>query len=231
MQVFLADTLQEMDVHARIREARRRLNLTEKQFADHVGVSRGSVQQWEKGVTAPNRTRQIVVAEFLGITVAELMGAPLSKLPEVDIDNIVIPQYEIGGGMGHGRLLLEAEPPGRIKSWTVDNDWLRRNVSNHTGAKNLCIVTGFGPSMRPMYNPGDPLLVDAGVKKCEEDAVFFFRWREHGFIKMLQRIPSADGLIIRAKSKNPDYESFDMKIDGDFQVLAKVLTVWKSEQF
>ena len=231
MQVFLADTLSGMDVHTRIADARKRLKLTEEEFANHVGVSRGAVQQWEKGSTAPSRKRQQVVAAFLNITVAELMGAPLAKLPEVDIDNVVIPQYEAGGSMGFGRLLLENEPPGHIKQWTVDNDWLRRNVPNHTGAQNLCIVTGFGPSMRPMFNPGDPLLVDTGVKTCEEDAVFFFRWRSHGFIKMLQRIPTADGLVIRAKSKNPDYDAFDIKVDSDFQVLAKVLTVWKSEQF
>ena len=165
---------------------------------------------------------------------AVLKVAPPSEAPQMDGDaggDIVIPQYEAGGSMGFGRLLLENEPPGHIKQWTVDNDWLRRNVPNHTGAQNLCIVTGFGPSMRPMFNPGDPLLVDTGVKTCEEDAVFFFRWRSHGFIKMLQRIPTADGLVIRAKSKNPDYDAFDIKVDSDFQVLAKVLTVWKSEQF
>lgn len=166
---------------------------------------------------------------------AELTVAPPSETQQRDGsagDDIVIPQYDVGGGMGSGRLLLEAEPPGRIKAWTVERDWLQRNVRSHTGAQNLCIVTGFGPSMRPMFNPGDPLLMDAGIKICEEDAVFFFRWRTQGFIKMLQRIPDESGLILRAKSKNPDYDSFDIRADDeDFQVLGKILTVWKSEQF
>jgi hypothetical protein len=34
---------------------------------------------------------------------------------------VVIVQYEVGGGMDtRGKLLLEAEPPGIIKSWKVD---------------------------------------------------------------------------------------------------------------
>lgn len=132
--------------------------------------------------------------------------------------------------MGDGRLLLE-DQPGVIQSWNVDSDWLRLNVRHCTSPRNLCIVTGFGPSMRPMYNPGDPLLVDRGVTVCDTDSVYFFRVGDHGFIKMLQRIPTKDGTILRARSKNPDYESFDITPEMDFQVLGRVLKVWKSEEF
>lgn len=63
-----------MNVHRRIKEGREKLGLTEEQFAKRVGVSRGSVQQWEKGTTAPKRSRQPIVASLLGLTVAELMS-------------------------------------------------------------------------------------------------------------------------------------------------------------
>lgn len=146
-------------------------------------------------------------------------------------DDVEIRQFDAGGGMGAGRLLLD-DQPGLIKSWHVDHDWLRLNVRNYTSIENLCIVTGFGPSMRPMFNPGDPLLVDRGVNTVEVDSVFFFRVGEQGFIKLLQRIPTASGLVLRAKSKNPDYDPFDIdQKTMDFEVLGKVLTVWKSEQF
>lgn len=146
-------------------------------------------------------------------------------------DDVEIRQFDAGGGMGAGRLLLD-DQPGVIKSWHVDHDWLRLNVRSYSAIENLCIVTGFGPSMRPMFNPGDPLLVDRGVKVVDTDAVFFFRVGDHGFIKALQRIPTANGLILRAKSKNPDYDPFDIdQKTMDFEVLGKVLTVWKSEQF
>lgn len=146
-------------------------------------------------------------------------------------DEVLIPQYDAGGSMGNG-LILDGMA-GVIKSWRVDQEWLRLNVRSHTGTANLCIVTGFGPSMRPMFNPGDPLLLDRGVNTFDrEDAVYFFRIGNHGYIKTVQRIPQlGGGMIYRAKSKNPDYDPFEIIEGMDFEVFGKVLTVWKSEQF
>lgn len=64
-----------MSINSLIRDGRKRLKLSEEQFGKLFGVSRGTVQHWEReGGTAPNRNRQALVAEKLGITVAELMS-------------------------------------------------------------------------------------------------------------------------------------------------------------
>ena len=143
----------------------------------------------------------------------------------------VIHQYANGGAMGKG-LVLEEQPPGIIRSWSVSREWIRLNVPLYTSLQNICIVTGFGPSMRPLYNPGDPLLMDRGVKKVDQEGVFFFRVGEMGYIKQLQRIPTEDGLVLRAKSLNPSYEPFNItrKMQDDFECFGKILTAWKSEQ-
>lgn len=135
--------------------------------------------------------------------------------------------------MGHG-FNLTGHPPGHIKSWRVTHEWLRLNVPSHTGVKNLAIVTGFGPSMKPMFNPGDPLLVDVGVKVIDHEGVYFFRVGDEGFIKLIQRVPEFDGPGVRLRviSKNPDYPPYDLSPKNPhFEVLGKVLTVWRSEQF
>lgn len=202
-----------MSIHQRIRDGRKRLGMTEQQFGDAVGVTRGAVQQWEKeGGTAPRRKNQQAVADILGISVAELMaqvgqaspvspaggfGTPVAT--QSDPDALVIRQYAAGGGMGRGFNLAD-NPPGHIKSWHVDHEWLRLNVPVHTGVRNLAIVTGFGPSMRPMFNPGDPLLVDTGVKVIDHEGVYFFRVGEEGFIKLIQRVPSAIEAVFFAQS-------------------------------
>ena len=148
--------------------------------------------------------------------------------------DLVITEYDAGGGMDtKGQLLLD-DQPGIIKSWRVTQEWLRLNVPNHTGLRNLCIVTGFGPSMRPMFNPGDPLLVDTGVKVVNHEGVYFFRVGEEGFIKLIQRVPEFDGpgFSLRIISKNPDYPPYDISPrNPHFEVLGKVLTVWRSEQY
>jgi len=64
-----------VSIHQIIREGRKRLGMSEQQFADAIGVSRGAVQQWERpGGTAPRRSNQQQVAKILGLSVAELLS-------------------------------------------------------------------------------------------------------------------------------------------------------------
>lgn len=163
------------------------------------------------------------------------LGQQIVALPDTDpaSDDITISQYDAGGGMGRSRIVL-ADQPGVIKSWHVNHEWLRLNVKHYTSVENLKIVTGFGPSMKPMFNPGDPLLVDVGVNHVDQEGVFFFRIDEDGYIKTLQRVPQpGGGRLLRARSKNrEDFDDFTIdEKTMDFHVLAKVLTVWKSEQY
>jgi phage repressor protein C with HTH and peptisase S24 domain len=140
---------------------------------------------------------------------------------------VTINEYgDVAGSMGNGILL--PDQPGQITQWTVTPEWINKNVPSNTGKENLCIVTGFGDSMLGMFNPGDPLLVDRGVKECKHDGVYFFRVGDEGFIKTLQRIPGQGILVI---SENPKYQSWTITKDMDFQVLAKVITVWKSTKY
>lgn len=145
--------------------------------------------------------------------------------PEYCAD-ICIPQFVgKGGAMGNG-LLLDGHA-GKIINWRVNEEWANKNIPQNTGKQNLCIVTGFGDSMRGMFNSGDPIIVDTGINEVKHDGVYFFRVGDEGFIKRLQRIPG-DG--IRVISKNKDYESWTIKPEMDFEVLGRVLKVWKSEE-
>lgn len=143
--------------------------------------------------------------------------------------DVIIREYETGGSMGRGLVL--ADQPGVIREWRVSGEWARANIHRVTSSKNLAIVTGFGPSMQPMFNPGDPLLVDRGIIRADVDGIYFFRVGDEGFVKQLQRIPTEKGLILRAKSCNPSYDSFDITSSMDFEVFARVVKVWKSEEF
>lgn len=212
-------------------------------LARHCGVKPPSVADWLSGKTKTLEGENLLrAAEFFKVTPGWLATGkgPKSAVPgsaameprpryAVEDEDTTIPQYAAGGSMGGG-LVLEEKQPGIIKSWRVDQEWLRLNVRHHTGIHNLCIVTGFGPSMRPKYNPGDPLLLDRGVTTVEIEGIFFFRVERQGYIKQLQRIPTESGLVIRAKSLNPDYDPFDITSKMDFEVFGKILTVWKSEQ-
>ena len=128
--------------------------------------------------------------------------------------------------MGAGLELRDQ--PGIIQSWNVNREWLQKNVRSFSAANNLCIVTGFGDSMRPMFNPGDPLIVDTGVKSVDFDAIYFFRVGSEGFIKRLQRVPG-QGLL--AISENRAYRDWVIDSTMSFEVFGRVLKVWRSEEF
>lgn len=220
-----------------IRRGRERLGMTEQQFADCCGVSRGSIQQWEKGLTAPKRGNQAAVAQVLGISVAELMGqgpqnpglrlidggANTPSQNDGSLTIIKIPQHNSGGMVNGTTSLVLRNQPGVICSMQVTREWLDKNAHNYTAAGNLTLVTGFGDSMRGMYEPGDPLLVDTGVRTVEYDGVYFFRVADEGFVKRLQRIPG-DGMLVI--SENKAYRDWMIKPEMDFEVLGRVLKAW-----
>lgn len=157
----------------------------------------------------------------------QIVAAAPSRRSEEDA--IHIEEFDTGGKMGHGLVLQDQ--PGVIRRWVVSPDWVTQNVHRITSAKNLAIVTGFGDSMRPLYNPGDPLLIDRGITRADVDGIYFFRVGEEGFVKRLQRIPTLDGTVIRAKSDNEKYDPFDIVKGMDFEIFGRVVKAWRGEDF
>lgn len=161
----------------------------------------------------------------------ETHGTQITSEPhtQANAGDITISQYETGGSMGRGVLL--PDQPGVIKEWKVSERWVQMNVQRITSARNLAIVTGFGPSMQPLFNPGDPLLLDRGINCVDTDGIYFFRVGTEGFVKQLQRIPTINGLVLRAKSYNTLYDPFDIVAGMDFEVFGRVVKVWRGEDF
>lgn len=204
------------------------------EFERKTAIKMAQVSQWFTGYRALRDKALARLEEATGkepgwfdtalpnITIG---GAPKRS----DDGDLEIPQFDTGGAMGGGLVL--PDQPGIIKSWTVSPDWVRLNVHRITSSKNLAIVTGFGPSMQPLFNPGDPLLIDRGITTVDIDGVYFFRVEEHGFVKQLQRIPTENGMILRAKSYNERFDPFDISKNMDFEVFGRVVKVWKGEDF
>lgn len=221
------------DFGSRLKTAMFEAKVSRKDLAANLGISVQAIGMiitgQSKAFTAENTAK---AAEFLGCSSKWLAtGAGEMNLKNISIlefkhDEILIPQFNAVGAMGNGLVLRDQS--GVIESWRVSPEWLNKNVKLHSGVKNLVIVTGFGDSMRPMFNSGDPLLVDIGVRSVEFDAIYFFRVGNEGFIKRLQRIPG-DG--IRAISENKGYEGWTIKPDMDFEVFGRVLKVWRGEEF
>jgi phage repressor protein C with HTH and peptisase S24 domain len=228
----------------RIEKIMRALGIKENvEFGRMAGASKSVVGQWLSGQIksiAPDYAYNIqdntgynakwimlgTGAEKLNTSANESAPSPESNVFPIGSSSKSIDFHiDVYGAMGHGVTLRNQ--PGEIRQLSVSKEWLAQNVPYHSGAENLAIVTGFGDSMVGMFNSGDPLLVDRGVKTVEYDGVYFFRVGDEGFIKRLQRIPQQGILVI---SKNPDYRDWMITKDMDFEVFAKVLIAWNGSK-
>jgi hypothetical protein len=201
-----------------------------RNIEEKLGLSRGQLDlvilDEAHHVSAASGLRIGTPLSNIGASIIGFTATPRLKMNPNKPDELVIPQFDTGGAMGSGLLLRDQ--PGEIRGWTVSQEWLAKNIKSHTGPANLCIVTGFGDSMKGMFNSGDPLVIDRGVTAVEGDAVYFFRVENEGFIKRLQRVPGK-GLVVL--SENKKYESWVVDKSMDFEVFGRVVKAWQGEDF
>ena len=78
-----------LNLGANIRNNRRRLELTQEQLADRLGVSFQSISRWETGTTYPDMELLPEMAKLFSVTVDELLGysEPEEKIPYREIED------------------------------------------------------------------------------------------------------------------------------------------------
>lgn len=210
-----------MDTKDVIRYHRLRLGLTEQQLADRIGVSRGSVQQWEKGDTAPKRANQSATAEALGITLSELLC--------IDEDRSVEP---IHGGRGVPLIswvqagvwsdVSDPMQPGEAE------DWLPCPVRH--GPRTYCVrVRGdsmSNPAGKPSYADGDIIFVDPDreAKAGDRIIVRLEDQQEATFKQLLVE----DGRKM-LKALNPEWKPRYMEISTRATIAGVVIGKWVPE--
>jgi len=237
LRTSTAKSLAMKTIGEQAKEFREHMGWNSTRMAREVGTSRQNIESMEaKGDRIPKYLAAL--AKTMGVSTDDLMVGRYSPNSanniislkfigknEINDVKLLIPQFNPRGSMG--RLLLR-DQPGVIQGWTVNHEWVAKNIRSHTGEQNLCIVTGFGDSMKGIFNSGDPLVVDTGVTSVDYDAVYFFRVGDEGFIKRLQRIP---GEGIRVLSENKQYDSWTIKTGMDFEVFGRVVKAWQGEDF
>lgn len=68
-----------LNIGENIRNCRRKMNLTQEQLAEKLGVSFQSVSRWENDLTYPDTELLPVLSKIFGITTDDLLGVPQVK--------------------------------------------------------------------------------------------------------------------------------------------------------
>ncbi len=224
--------------------------VTQAALARACGIRAPSVNDWTSGKTKTIEGQNLLIAaDFLKVLPMWLATGkgPMRKgsggtQPDskesnvVSIDSrrksqdssfITIPQLDVAGSMGSGRV-----PPDHvevIRDITVHLDWLKTQGLSYSKLENLAIIDGDGDSMEGTFRNGDALLVDRGITEIRTDAIYVFTLDGELFIKRLQRLT---GGSLRMISDNPVYPA--IMIEGDMldrvHIQARVLLVWNARK-
>lgn len=139
-------------------------------------------------------------------------------------EEILIPQYDVRGAMGHGQ--VPADYNEAIRNLVIREDVLREKGVTYTSPESLAMITGWGQSMEGTINDKDPVIVDRGVTEFIGEGVYVLTW--HGLL-YIKRVQQKDAEHFWLISDNPNNKDLEARID-DVTIHAKVLLVWNARK-
>ncbi|KAA0017125.1 helix-turn-helix domain-containing protein [Salinicola corii] len=235
------------DQASRIKQRRRELQLTQKELASRIGVTREAISIWENNPSVQLGSQNLEkLAKALSVATGWIL---YGKREKVTPGNNVIPMHNKAGefnvmeplrnysaskaqnasdyripilavtaSAGHGAIVLSEATTSFME---VPREILRAIGVEPT--KHLRIINVRGDSMLGTLNDGDLAIVDLAVTEMQDDGVYIFQLDGYVHIKRLQHVPSKR---IRVISDNPLYESYDIDETHDFQICARFLGRW-----
>lgn len=135
-----------------------------------------------------------------------------------------ITQYDLRAAMGSGQ--LPADYLDVLREITIHRSFFESAGVSYTSASKLAVVTGWGQSMEPTINHGDPIFVDCGVTEFVSDGVYLFTWDNLAYIKRVQKVSKTELKII---SDNRNHDPFVVNAE-DVIFHARAIMVWNGKK-
>lgn len=178
------------------------------------------------GKGLPDEARQMIISaakETPKPSASNVITHDFSGL-RVRPEEILIPQYDVRGAMGHGQ--VPADYNEAIRNLVIREDVLREKGVTYTSPEALAMITGWGQSMEGTINDKDPVIVDRGVNEFIGEGVYVLTWHDLLYIKRVQQKDADHFWLISDNPKNKDLEA---RMD-DVTFHAKVLLVWNARK-
>ena len=234
-----------MTIGEKIREIREARGLTQKQLAQKLGESRGTlVSNWEVGISRPDCDRIVQLCNIFNVTSDELLGVKsdmpnftseerthITKLRMLDehgklvVDHLLDEEY--------ARVISSAKKKNRPRLMYIDSyrfpvsAGVGSFVENEAPEQILVpecpeaeeadyVLTVTGDSMQPKFNEGDKVYV-VNQQSVEIGEIGIFVINGDAYIKKLGK-----GQLI---SLNEKYKPISLNADDSFYCCGKVIGV------
>ena len=128
-------------VGSRIKQIRMNKGYTLEAFGKLFNASKGNVQQWENGVSLPNKERLASISKIADMTVNELLYGSIENFILDNAENIIKSQY--------GKILFTTLTLNNILLYCLDSDNI--NINDINSLTNN-IIQGFENLLEQRYN-------------------------------------------------------------------------------
>lgn len=145
-------------------------------------------------------------------------GAPAISAAATTPGYVRFQLLEGAGGMGDG--VVNEDYPEVIRDVEMAEWEVRRKIGFLPQPGRVALITGRGPSMRPMIDHGDVVMVDTSIRGLDGDGVYVISIDGETQIKMLQR--RDDGLWV--VSANPDYPDYRVSDPDSLHIGGRVVS-------
>lgn len=197
-----------MSIHNRIKELRLAKKMSQQDVGAAIGVSWQTVQQWENGKTAPNRTRQEKVAKLFEVSVSYLMTGAESVAENADAELSLIDMLNLKLSAGTGNLVFEIDGTRKIAFRT---EYLKKRGIKPDKAFGFPVD---GDSMIDVGIPdGGMVAVNSGIKE-PRNKKYYAMWIDDKYL-VKEIIKRSDGFYAVSHNAAKREEYPDRLIDSE----------------
>lgn len=239
--------MQDSSFFSRLRDERRRLDLTQSALGAIGGVTKETQSNYETGTRKPN-SDYLEALSARGVDVGFLFTGVRSNgdvqissdavthrkrrlsgpapAPADQEDTVLVPLFAAAGSMGPGSDTHSSDVI--LGNVPVSRQWVALNLP-HSRPEALTLVHAYGDSMGDTLHSGDFALVDTDCTAPDVDGVYVLEANDQLFIKRVTR--RIDGRL-EVTSDNPSVRTVDV-LDGSHQVrvCGRVVYGWNGRRF
>jgi phage repressor protein C with HTH and peptisase S24 domain len=212
------------NIGQRIKQLRKMLGLSQREFAEKIGKSLNAVQKWESGDRIPSEPALKLIAKEFNVNEEWLKtgeGEMFLEVPTKEEEGIKIPFYpEATLSAGEGLEVVSEE-----HFWVEISPDLMLKLIGVVYRRGLTLLPIYGDSMEPTLKSGSVVMVRLWEYEHNliNGAIYAFRVDGDLFVKRVEIDPV--NKVITFKSDNPNYSSFQMKREelDRVQIIGRVL--------